>query len=243
MKTNVKIARTLICLFIILVTGKVFSQNSNTTVNANKTDTSVREIQVSFLPFISFNGSPINSTVNLSLNILGGYVKEVRTLEIGSIINIDEKNAGKCQVAGVGNVVGGVSSGFQSAGVFNFAASQMGVQIGGVLNVVARDAGKCQIAGEANVVCGSFNGFQAAGVINVAKSLKGVQVAGVLNTVFKDAKSSQIAGVGNVTAGSFEGCQIGGVFNYATKVTGAQISGLLNVTTFMKGTQLSFMNI
>jgi hypothetical protein len=233
MKINIKSVQVFIVF--ILFTSKGFSQSNNA-------DT-VRSFQVSFLPFIGFNSMPVNSTVNVSLNILGGYIKEVRVVEIGSLINIEGKNAGKCQLAGVGNLVGGSSTGLQCAGVINIAGAQNGMQASGVLNVVAGDAGKCQLAGVGNVVGGSFKGFQGAGVINISKTLEGLQVAGVLSEVLSDAKSCQLAGVGNIVGGSFEGLQASGVFNYAKNVTGAQISGVINVTPFFKGAQLSVINI
>ena len=288
--TKMKFIRIPVLGLLVLVSTGTFSQDNNETGNNQETSKEVRNLQVSFLPFISFNSSPANSTVNYSVNILGGYVKEVRVLELGSIINIDGNNAGKCQLAGVGNVVGGTSSGLQSAGVFNYATrqngiqasgvfnvvtkdagmsqlagvanivgdssaglqaagvfnyatAQNGVQLGGVFNVAAKNAGICQLAGVTNITAGACNGFQGAGVMNVAKTVKGAQVAGVLNTVFGDTVNCQLAGVGNVTGGAIDGIQAAGVFNYATKVTGAQISGVLNVAPYIKGTQISLINI
>ncbi len=203
--TKMKFIRIPVLGLLVLVSTGTFSQDNNETGNNQEPSKEVRNLQVSFLPFISFNSSPANSTVNYSVNILGGYVKEVRVLELGSIINIDGNNAGKCQLAGVGNIVGGTSSGFQSAGVFNYATRQNGIQASGVFNVVTKDAGLCQLAGVANIVGDSSAGLQAAGVFNYATAQNGVQLGGVFNVAAKNAGICQLAGVTNFTAGRVTG--------------------------------------
>ncbi|HEY4789382.1 MAG TPA: STN and carboxypeptidase regulatory-like domain-containing protein, partial [Bacteroidales bacterium] len=80
----------------------------------NLTDTVFRKVQFSVLPFVSTNklltGSAVN---NVSVNLTAGYVQGVRNLEIGGVLNIVKYDAGFCQLAGVGNMVGRSFKGFQ----------------------------------------------------------------------------------------------------------------------------------
>jgi hypothetical protein len=242
MKSLKDISIRVICaVLFVSVSAEIFSQTQhiNDTVRDNQSEPEVREFQFSILPFIAINRPPQNDIVNMSFNLLGGYVKEVRVLEVGSILNIERNNAGTCQLAGICNLVGGTSTGFQAAGVLNVSKNQHGVQAAGVLNLVEQNAGQCQIGGVGNIIGGSMNGVQLAGIINACKSFEGVQIGGVVNLCERSNGSAQIAGIGNVTGGSFDGLQIAGVLNIADTIKGAQISGVLNATNEISGTQIS----
>jgi len=220
-------------LFLLVLTtrpgyAQVVAFSNNTTiamVNDTGLFTPVRKIQVSFLPGISINRQPKDDIVDVSFNIIGGCVKEVRGFELGSVFNIERENAGKCQLAGVSNLVGGTFRGLQMAGV---------------LNTVRGDAGDIQMAGVSNVVGGSFHGLQMAGVSNLSKSLNGLQASGVVNAS-KTTTGLQIAGVVNLS-GQTKGTQIAGVVNCSKEVDGFQLSGCANVTSYFKGVQLSVFN-
>jgi hypothetical protein len=193
----------------------------------NLTDTVFRNIQISVLPFISTNklltGSVIN---NASINLTAGYVQGVRVFELGGFFNIVGNNAGVCQLAGAGNMVGGSFHGVQAAGFINIAKTMKGVQASGALNIVRKDAGVCQLAGFGNITRGSFHGIQASGAFNITKDIKGCQISGFLN------HSQKVNGV-----------QLAGAVNNAEEVLGLQISGFINRAKVVKGLQLSVINI
>ncbi len=197
-------------------------------INAgNLTDTLFRKVQFSLIPFLSTNKLLTgNVTNNVSINLTAGYVQEVRTIEVGGVLNMVRNNAGVCQLAGAGNIVGQSFHGFQAAGAWNIAGTMDGVQAAGAVNIVRNDAGVCQLAGAGNIVGGSFQGIQAAGAFNVTDKIKGMQVAGAFNTSHK-----------------VEGIQVSGALNNATEVTGGQISGFLNRASVVNGFQLAVINI
>jgi hypothetical protein len=235
------IIRGICAVLFVSVSTVIFSQTNqkNDTTRDRQTEPAVIDMQFSILPYVSINRPSTDEVVNLSFNLLAGYIKEVRVFEIGSIANIESANAGTCQIAGVANIVGGTSTGFQAAGVLNTSKSQQGCQVSGVLNLVEHDAGQCQAAGVGNIVGGSVDGVQVAGVINTCKSFSGVQIGGVVNLCESSKGNAQISGVGNLTGGSFEGVQITGVVNIADTIKGAQISGVLNATREASGTQIA----
>lgn len=217
MKTKIKLTGLLILQAFLMIDNIVYSQS------VEKTNSDVRAIQVSFLPFLSYNS---NSPVIFSLNILGGTVEEVRGVELGGVINIDRKNVGKCQLAGVANLVGGTSEGLQLAGVINTAGNLKGVAAAGVLNFAAKNGGKCQLAGVGNITGDSVKGFQSAGVFNISEDIHGFQLAGVLNST-----------------GNAHGLQVAGIMNDSREVQGVQVSGLINRTSALKGLMLGVINI
>jgi hypothetical protein len=203
---------------------------------------------------------------NVSLNLTAGYVYGVRKAEFGGILNMVRADAGYCQLAGVGNIVGGTSRGFQGAGVFNVSQNVNGVQGAGVWNISAGKsnvqlAGTMNIASESNVQAAGIlntstkNNIQAAGVLNaaletnvqlagvlnLAKDIEEVQVAGVLNTA-RNTKGFQIAGVLN-NASKKSNVQVAGCINYSADESGIQVSGLLNTAGTVKTLQLSIINI
>ena len=191
----------------------------------NISDTLFSKFQISLVPYVSTNKLLSGKTVNdYSFNVTVGYVQGVRKVELGGIANIVREDAGVCQLAGVANVVGGLSYGFQGAGTFNAVKSLNGIQSAGILNFVLDDAGYVQLGGTGNIVGGKFYGVQVAGVFNHTNKIVGTQVAGVFNNT-DSLDGVQISGVLN-RASYFKGYQIG-VINYADSCNGIPF-GLFN---------------
>jgi len=66
-----------------------------------------RPVSVAFVPRFSTNGAEWRSvSSNLSLNIIGGSIGQVRGVELGGVFNIDGSRFAGAQMAGVINVVG-----------------------------------------------------------------------------------------------------------------------------------------
>lgn len=240
-------------------------------VNASETRTTTsdslhRDIQVSFIPYVGTNGYMTDSvTCDLSINILAGSVKNVNAAEFGGLINRVVKNAGKCQLAGLGNIVGGTSEGFQGAGLFNISGNMQGVQSAGLLNYAKRASG-IQMSGlinhAANGECiqlaGLVNNFaetsvlQISGLINNSQSVKNFQIAGLVNNT-KTAGAFQISGLVNnsISTKAFQiaglvnntkeetGFQSAGLVNNASKIDACQIAGLVNNAKEIEGAQIA----
>lgn len=230
---------------------------NNLLVNSrNISDTLFQKFQFSVLPFISTNRFLSGNTVNdYSLNMTIGFTQGVRIFETGGIANIVREDAGVCQLAGVANIVGGTSNGFQAAGTLNASKILNGIQAAGIINIVKNDGNFCQLAGTGNIVGGNFVGLQGAGTFNISGRFKGVQAAGTLNIsgklegaqiagVFNQASNivgTQVAGVFN-NANRVDGVQTAGVFNSADSIEGIQIAGIFNKATFIKGSQIAVFN-
>jgi hypothetical protein len=222
MKTNIVLAFFIGAFFLTF--PDLYSQSGQKQASSSS-EVIHRKAQVSILPYLGTDGfSSDKVSCNVSINILAGSINQVQGFEMGSIVNVDRCDAGKCQLAGIGNCVGGTSSGFQGAGVFNFAKSASGVQAAGLINYVSKGS---------NV--------QLAGVANVTTDTSVVQISGLLNNA-SSAGKCQIAGVVNNTKGSAN-VQIAGLINHAKEVKSVQISGLLNSTSRLKGTQVGLINV
>ena len=209
--------------------------------SGNITEPIFTNVQFSAFPFLSTNKFLTGSTVNnVSINLTAGYIRGVRFVEIGGVLNIVRENASACQLAGGGNFVGGTFRGFQTAGVYNISSEMKGVQLSGALNVVKRDASIFQAAGVGNIDGNSFRGAQIAGVFNHAKDAEGIEIAGVYNIV-SNSSGVQLAGVFNQSKNS-KGLQLAGVFNNSNESSGVQIAGLFNRAKYIRGLQLSVFN-
>jgi hypothetical protein len=231
----------------------------------NSADSLHQPIQISFVPYFGTNGFQSDSIrTDVSVNILAGIVYEVKQFEIGGMFNIVKQDAGTCQLAGMGNIVMGKSTGFQGAGMANFtnildgvqlagtinsAGTAHGFQIAGTINHASR--GKCtQLAGIANntldsadfQIAGIFNYasvapmFQISGLINVTQQTQ-FQIAGLVNHAQKVDKF-QISGLVNNTSGETK-LQIAGLVNNAPKIKSLQIAGLVNNSNEISGTQIA----
>ena len=228
-----------------------------------------RVMQVSFVPNFGTNGLAGDSIVNdISLNILAGSVYEVNIFEIGSLFNVVQRNIGGCELAGIGNFVGGNVHGFQCAGIINTANGLVGLQTAGLVNR-ANYANGLQIAGLVNQssggpvkqisglmnisgqsssfqVAGLINNspstvFQMAGLINNSSGTGSFQAAGLMNNS-KKVSGFQVAGLLN-SAFTVKGLQLAGVVNNSDTVNGSQISGVINRASYVKGVQVGVINI
>ena len=172
-------------------------------------------VSLSLFPPISTNGSQAgNVSTNLSLNILGGYVGELRGFELGTIFNVEAYNAGWLQLAGGVNVVGVGSSccGMSSCGSASGAMPYYGVSQG------------CGVASETRL-WGDFTGLQLALLGNI---------------VLRNARGVQLAAV-NVTKGRAYGLQLGAV-NYGGRWATVQLGGA-NLSCGGAGFQLGLFNL
>lgn len=153
-----------------------------------------RKFQLSFLPGLSTQGKLSSQvTNNFSLNVLGGYTRSVKDIEIAGLFNINKKDVKGFQVAGLLNTVGGAVKGFQVAGI---------------QNLVYDSVKAFQVAGVSNYIKGKFNGVQIAGIYNhQSNNMQGLQIAGISNYSKKNVK----------------GLQMSGILNYAKKLNGVQI--------------------
>jgi hypothetical protein len=206
----------------------------------NITDTLYTRFQLSLAPLLNTNKLFSGRTVtDYSLNATVGFTKEVRVFEAGAIANIVTGNASRVQLAGVGNYVGGIMNGFQTAGVINVANQVNGFQVAGVLNM-AKEIDGIQVAGIMNStlssadvqVAGILNftpydsNFQMAGIMNLAAKVNNIQGAGIANLA-KEVEGIQVAGIANAV-GQVKGVQVAGVLNLAKEVDGIQVAGIMN---------------
>jgi hypothetical protein len=169
---------------------------------------------------------PSNGDVSarFSVNLLAGYLREIRGLEIGYGLNRIRDDVHGAQFAGIANVVGGRLTGFQSAGAVNALRGPMeGVQMAGAVNLLDKGRHRgVQISGAANVGAGLLRGLQLSGAVNVAEGIEGAQV-GVVN-VGRDVRGGQF-----------------GVVNVGGKVTGLQW-GLINIADELRGVPIGLVN-
>lgn len=213
----------------------------------NVKDTIYRPVQISFLPFIGTNhylsGNVIN---NFSFNIIGGYSLGVRTLEIGSVLNIVRGKVDGIQASGFANLVGQDVKGVQLASFGNIVGRNVyGVQAAGFGNVNFGSTGGIQMAGFSNTVLKNFSGIQASGFANfVGKDMKSsVQAAGFGNVVIGDGIGVQVAGFGNFAGKNFKGIQVSGTANYVGgTIIGLQISVFNYARKARNGYQIGVIN-
>jgi hypothetical protein len=127
------------------------------------------------------------------------------------LFNINQRDAGVVQIAGLFNQVGGHVS---------------GLQLAGLANSVMTSTNGVQIAGLSNFTTGPVRGFQLAGLLNFsAKNVEGTQIAGLANYTHRDILGAQISVLLNI-ARNVTGSQVG-LFNYSDSTTGAPI-GLIS---------------
>jgi len=203
----------------------------------NLTDSLFRKVQLSLMPMVNTNALLTGNTKNdWSINLTVGYVYAIQKCELGAGINIVRTNAGICQLAGVGNMVGGYSYGFQGAGGFNMAHDAFGIQSAGVINIVSNKAniqtsGGMNVAGDANI--------QISGALNLAKDTSLIQVAGGINRAGQT--TVQLAGAVNI-AQNATFLQLTSGLNYASESSNIQISGCVNKAK-MVNVQIGAVNI
>jgi hypothetical protein len=222
-----------------------------------------RFAQFSFLPSVGTNLSKSGVIENnFSFNLLAGYTKSVKGVEIGSFVNIVKENVSGVQLGGFGNMVGGKMKGAQLGGFFSINSKGLkGAQVSGFFNTALDTVTGAQVSGFANILKGKMNGAQVTGFYNMTtENVDGLQLAGFANLSFKDVKllqaagftnigrnvnGVQMAGFANFSKGDVGGAQIAGFANFAKTVRFAQISGFMNIAYGeIKGVQISpFLNL
>jgi len=178
----------------------------------NVTDTIFRDVQFSFVPYISTNRKMGANCINrFSLNAIAGYSMGTDGFELGGFANINRYD-------------------------------MKGAQIGGFANLVGRNVHGLQIGGFSNIVKGEVKGVQIGGFSNINLSqTRGLQIGGFSNVVKSNMKGIQIAGFSNVVIGEMDGIQIAGFVNYATSVKGLMIAPF-NLADTLKGIPIGFLS-
>ncbi len=230
-----------------------------TTQNLEEVD-EVVPFQISLLPGIGSHWMTGGITqYNFSVNILAGYSRGIKGMEIGGGLNICTKDIFGFQAAGILNSVAGQGTGFQAAGISNRVEKGFrGFQVAGIANRTQVFEGM-QVAGIYNELKDSIVGMQMSGGVNIVPKLTGAQVSGVLNKAEKGEKIMQVSGVVNMINSEFYGIQVAGVSNHSIGVEGIQvagianmnrdtidgiqISGILNKTKVNKGVQVGLINV
>jgi len=125
------------------------------------------------------------------------------------------------------------------------SSSSRGFEVGGLANFESQNVSGFQAAGLGNAVLGDIDGFQAAGLVNVVGGeMQFFQTAGFANVTLGDMSGVQAAGLANFAMGSVRGAQIAGLINWSKmEVNGAQISGIANRSSFVRGPQISVVNV
>jgi hypothetical protein len=213
----------------------------------NVGDTLYRDFQVSLLPYIGSNRKMSGQVINrYSVNVIGGYARGSRVLEVGGVFNAVRDHVSGAQVAGVLNLVGGNAEGVQVAGVANLTGGESrGAMISGFASYIGGEAEVVSVSGALSVFREHAEGVSVAGFSSVAmKSFEGVQVNGAAGIALAEFSGVQISGFANMVTGNADAVQIAGVVNFCTgEFKGAQVSGLLNVARRVEGVQVGVFNI
>lgn len=239
-----------------------FVKTSQELAALNVEDSLHRRFQISFVPGIGTNHRLSGSVINdFSVNILAGYSRGNRILEVAGLGNITREDMTGVQAAGVFNNLRGNASGLQAAGIYNFVGDTLhGVQMSGAVNVARYGRGaSMQAAGLLNLVPhGSFavqiagaanqadtlSALQSAGVWNGAGTfLDGVQISGVSNHARRADATAQFAGLTNSFKNGKMQVQIAGLANVADTLEGVQIAGLFNRARHLRGVQIGLINV
>jgi len=166
--------------------------------------------QLTFIyPLGIFGHGSKNYTYNFSINALTGYTGNIRGIEAGGLLNMNNGSVSGFQAGGIGNITAGWFTGMQAGGIFSLSAGMNGMQTGGLF---------CK--------SGAVHGLQLAGLLSLAKS-SDVMISGLANISQSDLKGIQIGGIFN-KANNCDGLQLG-LIN-VTDTTGKGISiGLINI--------------
>jgi hypothetical protein len=210
----------------------------------NVQDTLVRDMQISFLPFIGTNHRMSGAVYNrVSFNILGGYARGLKGVEFAGWFNIERENVEGLQFAGLFNAVGDTVKGLQFAGLFNISGKHFeGMQAAGLMNISGGTHHGVALAGLMNVTEKQI-GISGAGLMNVSESMQGAQFAGLAN-VSDSITGSSFAGLFNSCKVGKQVVQVAGLFNVNAKGSSAtQIAGFYNKTSFLSGVQIGIINV
>jgi len=217
------------------ISGELFSMDVSTHYENLKYLNENRWAQVSLIPQLSLNSGNNYSGIlynHFSLNILGGYSKGLKGIEIGGIANVLKKEAVGAQFGGVVNLVGDHFKGLQVSGISNIVKKDyVGIQVGGVSNAVRQNFFGIQTAGIYNTTNQNFGGIQFALIGNkVSGKLFGLQIGGLVNKTQQKMNGIQIAGLTSLAKDGFNGIQCSGLVNHAASTSyGLQLSFVQNV--------------
>jgi hypothetical protein len=185
-----------------------------------------RNFQWSIAPYVGNNGGLSGAIVNdIALNLTVGYSKGTRILEVAGVGNINRGNTTGIQLASVFNIVGGRVSGIQATGILNRGGALSGTQLSGLTNSTD------------SILRG---GLQIAALNNHAnKGRGGVQISPVVNKTARGHVGTQISVLVN-NADTVK-CQVG-LINRSRHLRGFQI-GLVNVNDSVSGAVLGLLNV
>ncbi len=244
-------------------TNDLFKKFKGYVNTLNVIDTINQNFQFSFIPFVGTNGRMSGSVYNrFSINLIGGYSRGNKMLELGGMFNINKENMTGGQFAGMFNIVGDSVKGVQGAGFFNLTGrSVQGAQGAGFMNINLGTLKGAQGAGFMNINKGNVYGVTGSGFMNYNhKQVKGLQVAGFMNACMdtlqgatgaafmnftKYSKGSlEVAGFMNQSVGSKNNIQLAGFMNQSLKgTTRFQAAGFMNQAKVVTGSQIGFINI
>lgn len=244
------------------VLEQFFLKTSQSLATLNVQDSLHRRFQLSLLPGIGTNLGLSGSVTNdFSVNIVMGYSRGNRAIEVAGLGNLTSGNMTGLQAAGAFNSLRGNATGVQAAGAWNFTGDTLaGFQAGGVFNFAGHTRpASVQAAGALNFASHGRIAVQAAGVANQADTLTvlqaaglwngaselwyGLQVSGVSNYAAHARGSAQFAGLSNSARRGRIGTQVAGVANMADTLGGIQVSGFFNRARLLRGTQIGILNI
>ncbi len=251
-------------LLSLIFIGSIYSQ-----LFAQADSIPVKDFQLTFFYPLGTGGTnSINSSYDVSLNLLFGQTGATESFEAGGFLNINRYYSKGAQLSGFINLTGTKqtkdhhSSGFQGAGFINvnntkFKGAQVagfintanhslsGAQVAGFINYSTNSLSAVQVAGFVNVASKGLDNAQVAGFVNYAPKIEGAQVAGFVNNTLELENSAQIAGFVNSAVKVDTASQIAGFVNVAAKgQSNAQIAGFINVADKVKGAQIAgFINV
>ncbi|MDZ4665988.1 MAG: carboxypeptidase-like regulatory domain-containing protein [Bacteroidota bacterium] len=243
-------------------TNNLFKRFKGYVNTLNVRDTLDRNFQFSLMPFVGTNGLMSGNVYNrYSINLLGGYSRGNKLLEVGSVFNINKENMNGAQFAGMFNIVGDSVKGAQFAGFVNVTGRSIqgfqgsgfmnsnfgnvnGVTAAGFMNLNAKQVNGVTGAGFMNLNAGKLQGLAVAGFMNVCgDTLHGATVAGFMNINKASKRSIEGAGFMNVAKFAKDNFQVAGVINITHEGSSRlQISGFLNKTPMLTGIQIGMFN-
>lgn len=244
-------------------TNDVFKKFKGYINTLNVKDTLVREFQFSVIPYVGTNGMMSGSVYNrFSVNLIGGYSRGNKLLEVGTVFNINKENMRGAQAAGMFNIVGDSVSGVQLAGFFNVTGGTVkGAQGAGFANINSGNVKGVEGAGFMNVNGGNFTGVAGSAFMNInGKNVRGALFSGFMNITGDTLRGSAAAGFMNVTELSHRSLEVAGFLNATQRgnknvqiasfmnitdegTTRLQVSGFLNKAKKVKGAQIGIINI
>lgn len=222
----------------VITINPTISIDSSTIKKEDTIVTILSNVSISESRFNNFKTNFKNISDTLFSNFSASFLPFISTNRLLSVNTINKYSL---------NILAGYSKGIDV------------IEIGGLLNIDNGDVKYVQIGGLGNCVFGDVTGVQVAGLVNInTKKTEGVQIAGVVNINSMNVKGLQIGGISNLSKYNTKGMQIAGIYNQTKSIKGVQLSGLVNTsdtangfqfaglankTNYLKGAQLSLINI